>query len=72
VFGCFFRDRHGLKSLDECGIDNVMFEVDYPHSDSTWPESKAVAMELMEGLPESTVTKLVRGNAIALLGLDRS
>jgi predicted TIM-barrel fold metal-dependent hydrolase len=70
VFGCFFRDRHGLKSLDECGVDNVMFEVDYPHSDSTWPDSKAVAMDLMEGLPEATVTKLVRGNAIALLGLE--
>ncbi len=70
VFGCFFRDRHGLRSLEECGVDNVMFEVDYPHSDSTWPDSKAVAMDLMAGLPESTVTKLVRGNAISLLGLD--
>jgi predicted TIM-barrel fold metal-dependent hydrolase len=71
VFGCFFRDRHGLQSLDSCGVDNVMFEVDYPHSDSTWPDSKTVAMQLMAGLSEETVTKLVRGNAITLLGLER-
>ena len=70
VFGCFFRDQHGIDSLDACGADNVMFEVDYPHSDSTWPDSKAVAMELMQGLPANTVRKLVRSNAIRLLGLD--
>jgi len=70
VFGCFFRDQHGLDSLAACGPDNVMFEVDYPHSDSTWPDSKAVAMELMHDLPAATVRKLVRSNAIKLLGLD--
>jgi predicted TIM-barrel fold metal-dependent hydrolase len=69
VFGCFFRDHHGLQSLDACGVDNVMFEVDYPHSDSTWPDSRSVACELMSGLPADTIHKLVRGNAIELLGL---
>ena len=47
-----------------------MFEVDYPHSDSTWPDTKAVAMDIMSGLSDATVTKLVRSNAIRLLGLD--
>jgi predicted TIM-barrel fold metal-dependent hydrolase len=69
VYGCFFRDRHGLQSLEQVGVDNVMFEVDYPHSDSTWPDSKAVALELMGDLPADVVRKLVRGNAISLLGL---
>ena len=50
VYGCFFRDVHGMASLDACGVDNVMYEVDYPHSDSTWPDSKAVAAEIMAGL----------------------
>ncbi len=68
VFSCFFRDHHGLHSLDACGVDNVMFEVDYPHSDSTWPDSKRMALELMAGQPQRTVRKLVRENAITLLG----
>ena len=70
VSGCFFRDRHGMASLEACGVDNVMFEVDYPHSDSTWPDSKAVAAETMAGLAPEIVHKLVRGNAIRLFGLD--
>jgi hypothetical protein len=69
VSGCFFRDHHGIASLEACGVDNVMFEVDYPHSDSTWPDSRAVAAEIMAGLEPDVVRKLVRGNAISLLGL---
>ena len=70
VYGCFFRDHHGIKSLDECGVDNVTFEVDYPHSDSTWPDTKAVAEDLFSALDDETTYKLVRGNAIRMLGLD--
>ncbi len=47
-----------------------MFEVDYPHSDSTWPDSRAVAGDVMAGLDPETVHKLVRGNAIRMFGLD--
>ncbi|MHB1486830.1 MAG: amidohydrolase family protein [Acidimicrobiales bacterium] len=70
VFGCFFRDRHGIDSLVRVGVDNATFETDYPHTDSTWPDTKAVAMDLMKGLDTETVYKLMRGNAIRMLGLD--
>jgi predicted TIM-barrel fold metal-dependent hydrolase len=69
VFGCFFRDRHGIESLDKVGVDNTTFETDYPHTDSTWPHTKKVAEELMAGLPDDVVYKLVRGNAIRMLSL---
>jgi predicted TIM-barrel fold metal-dependent hydrolase len=70
MFCCFFRDRHGLASLAEIGEDNVTFETDYPHTDSTWPDTLAVAHELFAGLPQATVDKIVRGNAIRMLSLD--
>jgi predicted TIM-barrel fold metal-dependent hydrolase len=70
VFGCFFRDRHGIASLETVGVDNTTFETDYPHTDSTWPHTKKVAQELMAGLPDDVVHKLVRGNAIRMLELD--
>jgi predicted TIM-barrel fold metal-dependent hydrolase len=70
VFGCFFRDRHGIESLQSVGVDNTTFETDYPHTDSTWPHTKKVAQELMAGLPDDVVHKLVRGNAIRMLELD--
>ncbi len=69
VFGCFFRDRHGIESLETVGVDNTTFETDYPHTDSTWPHTKKVAQELMAGLSDDVVYKLVRGNAIRMLEL---
>src|SRR3984957_8700549 len=70
VYGCFFRDQHGLNSLDAVGEDNVTFETEYPHTDSTWPDSKKVAEEMMDHLSDEVVYKLVRGNAIRMLSLD--
>jgi predicted TIM-barrel fold metal-dependent hydrolase len=70
VFGCFFRDRHGIESLETVGVDNTTFETDYPHTDSTWPHTKKVAQELMAGLSDDVVYKLVRGNAIRMLELN--
>jgi predicted TIM-barrel fold metal-dependent hydrolase len=70
VYGCFFDDAHGLQSLDTIGVDNVTFETDYPHSDSTWPHTRKVAMEIMQDLDDDTIVKIVRGNAIRMLGLD--
>jgi predicted TIM-barrel fold metal-dependent hydrolase len=72
VYGCFFLDQHGLDSLDVVGIDNVTFETDYPHTDGTWPDSRQVAAQMMTGLDQETIAKVVRGNAIRMLGLDLS
>ncbi|MBJ7260542.1 MAG: amidohydrolase [Acidimicrobiia bacterium] len=69
VFGCFFDDEHGLESLDRVGVDNVAFETDYPHSDSTWPDSKSMAERHLKHLDDETVYKLIRGNAIRMLRL---
>jgi predicted TIM-barrel fold metal-dependent hydrolase len=69
-YGCFFRDRHGVRSLDDIGVDTVTFETDYPHPDSTWPDSRAVAEEETKGLDRETIEKVIRGNAIRMLQLD--
>ena len=71
VFCCFFRDRHGLRSLDEVGVDNVTFETDYPHTDTSWPDTVEVVKQMLEGQPDDIVYRVVRGNAIRMLGLDR-
>ncbi|HWC38021.1 MAG TPA: amidohydrolase family protein [Acidimicrobiales bacterium] len=71
VYGCFFRDRHGIESLETVGEDRVTFETDYPHTDSTWPHTKDVATALTAGLSDATRERLVRKNAIDMLSLDR-
>jgi predicted TIM-barrel fold metal-dependent hydrolase len=52
------------------GLDRILFETDYPHSDSTWPDTRAVAAKLLDGLPAGEIRQIVRGNAIELFGLQ--
>jgi predicted TIM-barrel fold metal-dependent hydrolase len=70
IYGCFFDDAHGLRSVEEIGADNITYESDYPHSDSTWPHTKEIAERQMVHLDDITRRKIVRGNAIRLFGLD--
>ena len=58
------------ETLERIGVNNVVFETDYPHSDSTWPHTKEVATKLMGHLEPAVIRRLVRGNAIDLLQLD--
>jgi predicted TIM-barrel fold metal-dependent hydrolase len=70
VYGCFFKDQTGIDQRHKIGVDHITFETDYPHSDSTWPDTRAVVVRLLDGLDATTVTKILRGNAIELFQLD--
>ena len=69
VYVCVFDDPHGLRSLDEIGVDRVTYETDYPHSDSTWPNTRRLAEEQTHGLSSDAIEAIMRGNAIRMLGL---
>lgn len=64
-YGCFIDDATGLSMLDIVGEDNVMIEVDYPHSDTTWPHSLKLAHKRLNaaGLTPEQQYKVMRGNA---------
>ena len=73
IFGCFTADRVGLNNLEAVGVDNICFETDYPHTDTTWPHSKEYVEKMIAdaGLDDETAYKVLRGNAIRMLELDR-
>ena len=50
ILCCFINDRVGVKLLDEFNVDNVCWESDYPHSDSSWPDAPETLAELFAGL----------------------
>ena len=53
IYGCIFDDEIGLANRDVIGMDQICFETDYPHADSTFPHSKKVAARhLHPGRPE--------------------
>jgi predicted TIM-barrel fold metal-dependent hydrolase len=73
IYGCIFDDETGLRNRDAIGIDQICFETDYPHADSTFPHSKKVATDICAaaGLDAGETYKLLRGNAIEAFGLTR-
>ncbi len=73
VWGCVFDDLHGLRCRDEVGLDRILFETDYPHSDGTFPHSRKVARELFHaaGMNADECYAVLRGNPITAYGLQR-
>jgi predicted TIM-barrel fold metal-dependent hydrolase len=73
VYGCIFDDATGLRNRDVIGMDQICFETDYPHADSTFPVSKEVLTKICAeaGLNDEEIYKLTRGNAIKAFGLER-
>jgi hypothetical protein len=63
VLGCFIDDVHGIKNLHVIGENNVMIETDYPHSDSTWPDSIKIAKDRLSHLDPQVQLKVLRGHA---------
>ncbi len=70
IFANFLEDPVGLTCRHHIGIDNLMFEVDYPHSDTTFPRSRETVAELFAQIPADETRKICRDNAIRLFGLD--
>ncbi|MGE3621031.1 MAG: amidohydrolase family protein [Acidimicrobiia bacterium] len=72
VYACIVDDLTGLELRHRVGVDQLLFETDYPHTDSLWPDSWKVADELFRrvGLTDDEVYKVVRGNAIKAYRLD--
>lgn len=70
VFATFISDEAGVAALDRIGVDKVMWEADYPHSDTTWPHSRKVIAESFGDLDAAERAAIVGGNAIRVFGLD--
>jgi predicted TIM-barrel fold metal-dependent hydrolase len=65
IFACFFSDYVGMKAIQDIdAIENVMIEMDYPHTDSTWPNSLSSALEQVAGLTNEEQWKVLCGNAM--------
>jgi len=50
-----------MKNLREVGVDNATFEVDYPHTDSTWPQTEGHGPRRCSPAQQEEIYKLCRG-----------
>jgi predicted TIM-barrel fold metal-dependent hydrolase len=55
-----------LSLRHEIGIENIVLESDYPHADSTWPETRRRAEEALGGMPADEVRQICWENASRL------
>jgi predicted TIM-barrel fold metal-dependent hydrolase len=69
IWATFQTDHVGLRLLDVLGADRVMWASDYPHADSTWPESQRVIEENFRGVDGATRHRVTCENARRLYGL---
>jgi hypothetical protein len=48
-----------------------MLEIDFPHSDSNWPNSRKRAAEVLAGVPDDECSLIVEQNARRMLNFPR-
>ncbi len=63
---CMLDDPSTLPAYERIGADNIMFESDYPHADSTWPHTQSLLASRLGPLPAAVAQKIAFGNAAAL------
>ncbi len=67
---CFIDDAYGLRNIDLIGEDSVMYEVDYPHSDTPWPNAPEVLWKSASLLTDSQIDKITHLNAMKWFNFD--
>ena len=66
----FQEDALGIRVRDAIGVDNMMWGSDYPHSESTFPQSRKILAEILAGVPEHEQAKIVGANTARVYRFD--
>lgn len=66
----FIRDLAGVEARKRAGVQNIMWSTDYPHSDSTWPKSRAALEEHFANVPNDERRLITGENAARLYHLS--
>jgi len=69
VWSTFQTDHAGLRMLDVLGDERVMWASDYPHADSTWPQSQQAIDDNFKQVPSGSRRRILCDNARQLYGL---
>jgi predicted TIM-barrel fold metal-dependent hydrolase len=64
---CMLDDPTTLQRLrHEIGVERILLETDYPHSDSSWPDSQEKWRRQFDGIPATEVERMAWRNASEL------
>ncbi len=63
---CTIDDPSTIVTRDRIGVENIMVETDYPHGDSTWPDTQLVIEKLWGHIPDDELRMMCSENAAKL------
>ena len=71
MYGCFWFERDDLvHTARQVGVDNVMFETDFPHPTCLYPDPIGYAREMVKGFTPEERVKVLSSNAAKLYRID--
>ena len=62
----FMRDRTAILARDIIGVDRLLWSSDFPHGDSTWPDSMKVIDEELGDISTADQRAILHDNAVRL------
>jgi predicted TIM-barrel fold metal-dependent hydrolase len=63
---CSVDDPSTFSLRDRIGIEHILLEVDYPHADSTWPDTQDMLARYLVGIPDHDIARMTWENASIL------
>jgi predicted TIM-barrel fold metal-dependent hydrolase len=60
---CTLDDPSTIVTRSRIGVENIMFETDYPHGDGTWPDTQDLVEEVYGHLPTDELRAILCENA---------
>ena len=70
IMTCYIDDKQGVENIDKMNADLVTWECDFPHSDSTWPESPEALENHFRGVDDAIVNKITHENVMKWFSFD--
>lgn len=70
VYVNFWFERSGIELRHMIGVDNILWEADFPHPTSTYPHSRKAIETSLSGVAPQEQQKLLQTNAGRLFQLD--
>jgi predicted TIM-barrel fold metal-dependent hydrolase len=62
-FVCAVNETFGIEQRAKIGVENILWESDYPHSETMWPHSQEAAAKTFAGVPDQEAELITHGNA---------
>jgi len=67
---CAVEDPSAFVQRERIGVENILLESDYPHCDSTWPNTQEIVHREIGGLPPEDIRRITWQNASELYRFD--